>query len=189
MEKQRYFFDMDGTLAVFRKLSTFEDLLQPGYFRKLPPMDRVIRAVKLLMQRENVEVFILSSYLTESNTALKEKNLWLDKYLPEIDQNHRIFVPCGQCKKDYVPNPSPKDRLVDDYGLNLNAWHGLAIKIYNGINGTSGRVWSGPSVHYLDHPSKIVNDLLNAPYFTRRIDIQTTSQETNDEKRRNTFHI
>lgn len=161
-QKHRIFFDMDGTLAVFRKLSTFETLLEPGYFENLSPIQNVVNAAKELIQRDDVEVFILSSYLTESSTALTEKNVWLNKHLPEIDEMHRIFVPCGDSKADYVPDQQPDDVLIDDYYVNLQAWHGVAVKLYNGINGTSGRVWNGAYTNYQSAPSDIMDNIIQA---------------------------
>ncbi|MDD6036440.1 MAG: hypothetical protein PUC30_09665 [Lachnospiraceae bacterium] len=159
MRKTRYFFDMDGTLAVFQKIDTFERLLEPKYFLNLPPIRNLVYTVKAMARREDIEVFILSSYLTESATALKEKNMWLDKYIPEIDRTHRIFVPCGKRKSDYVPNPTEQDILIDDYHINLNAWHGVPVKVFNGINGTSNRGWKGESIHYLSNPEETIKFL------------------------------
>ena len=46
--KARLFVDMDGTLAVWKQAACFEDLLQPGYFRDLPPYQTVLDAAKIL---------------------------------------------------------------------------------------------------------------------------------------------
>lgn len=158
-KKTHVFFDMDGTLAVFNKLKTFEDLLQPGYFKNLIPYQEVVDAAKLLLQNDSLEVFILSAYLTESKTALQEKNEWLDKFLPEVDSYHRIFVPCGECKSDYIPTPDDSDILIDDYTKNLRAWHGTAIKILNGINNNTNK-WEGPLVCNWDFSEAIANCVL-----------------------------
>jgi len=98
-------------------------------------------------------VYIISSVLSDSKYALHEKNEWLDKYLPEIPSEHRIFPPCGTDKKDYIPGGvGPDDFLLDDYSANLKAWEPPAkgIKIMNGINGTkvswhSDRISAGKS--------------------------------------------
>lgn len=168
-EKTHIFFDMDGTLAVFNKLKTFEDLLQPGYFKSLLPFQTVVNAVKLLLQDENFEVFILSAYLTESKTALQEKQEWLNNYLPEIDVHHRIFVPCGEKKSDYIPTPRETDILVDDYTKNLRAWHGVAVKILNGINNNTNK-WEGPMVYNWDFSEAIADAIREIS------DVKTTKQ-------------
>lgn len=48
-EKQRLFVDMDGTLAVFRKVDELETLYEKGYFLNLAPQKNVLAAVRELM--------------------------------------------------------------------------------------------------------------------------------------------
>ena len=75
-----------------------------------------------------------------------EKEAWLDRYLPEIDTQHRIFVPCGSPKSAFVPEGIKKsDVLLDDYSQNLHEWKGKGIKLMNGINGTRGS-WQGARI-------------------------------------------
>lgn len=130
--KTNLFVDMDGVLAEFRKAASYSDLFKRGYFASLRPQKRLVKAVKDLCRQTNVEVFILSSYLEECN-ALQEKNEWLDKYLGEIDSEHRIFLPCGKSKADAVPGFNPEtDILLDDYGINCTDWQnkgGRYIKV------------------------------------------------------------
>lgn len=88
--------------------------------------------------------------MTESKYALKEKNDWLNKYLPSINQAHRIFIPCksGLDKKKYIPGGvKPTDYLLDDYTNNLVLWEPPAkgVKLINGINDTRG-TWKGHRV-------------------------------------------
>ena len=101
--KQRLFVDMDGTLAKFQVLDTLEPLFEKGYFENLKPQQNVVEAVKNICASGKVDVYILSSYLKESEYALAEKHEWLDKYLPEIDHKHRVFCVCGQEKKKFIP--------------------------------------------------------------------------------------
>ena len=123
--KTRLFVDMDGTLAVFRPVNKLETLYEKGYFLNLPPHRNVVAGIQSLLQDaefENIEVFILSAVLSDSKYALEEKNAWLDKHLPEIDMEHRIFPPCGENKRDYIPGGiKDDDFLLDDYTRNLNA--------------------------------------------------------------------
>lgn len=72
--RQRIFIDMDGTLAEFRNVDTLEKLYEPGYFLNLQPNSNVVNAVKLLIEKADVEVYVLSAYLTDSAYALDEKN-------------------------------------------------------------------------------------------------------------------
>lgn len=155
---KRLFIDMDGTLARFREADTLEILYEKGYFASLEPQKNVIDAVKVLMKNErDMDIYILSAYLTDSKYALEEKNEWLDKYLPDIRADKRIFLPCGENKKDYVPSGlSKKDYLLDDYTKNLLNWDppGNGIKLINDINGRSG-VWKKKAVKYSDGPISI----------------------------------
>lgn len=52
----------------------------------------------------------------------------------------------------------PGDVLVDDFTKNLNEWQGVAVKLYNGINGTHG-TWQGFSIHNKMTPDKMVSQL------------------------------
>lgn len=144
--KKRLFVDMDGTLAVFHPVKDLETLYEPGYFSKLSPIPNVVIAIRHIVRNHpEIEVFVLSAYLSDSQYALAEKNAWLNRYLPEIDARHRIFLPCGENKADYIPNGVHEfDFLLDDYTHNLSLWPppGRGIKLLNGINHTKGS-WQG----------------------------------------------
>ncbi|MEG0018372.1 MAG: hypothetical protein RR724_06515, partial [Hydrogenoanaerobacterium sp.] len=162
--QQRLFVDMDGTLAVFTPASKLETLYEKGYFADLAPIQNVVDSVKLIVsEHPEIEVNILSAYLSDSPYALAEKNAWLDKYLPEIDSAHRIFPPCGQSKKDYIPNGvKPTDFLLDDYTHNLREWEPPArgIKLLNGINNTHG-TWQKASIHFDKRPQELAGSIVS----------------------------
>lgn len=155
-QKPRLFVDMDGVLCTFEK-ATMEVLSRPGYFAELSPQENVVAAIRMLARSCCVEVFVLSCYIAETN-AKAEKNAWLDRYLPEVDTEHRIFVPCGEGKDEYVPGcVLPTDTLLDDYSVNLHSWKaagGNAVKLRNGINGNHG-TWEGPSVDMKYQPGML----------------------------------
>lgn len=158
--KYRLFVDIDGTLARFFAVDSIETLYEKGYFRKLPPITNVVNAVRDIIYKSNdIEVFILSAYLTDSKYAKNEKNQWLDEHLPEIDHNNRVFVPCGTNKSTYIENISEKDFLLDDYTKNLKLWSppGKGIKLLNGINHTRGS-WKGDCVSTKDNTYKEISD-------------------------------
>lgn len=157
IEKQRLFVDMDGTLAKFSPVNQLEALYEKGYFESLPPQDNVLEAVKLIISNyPEIEVNILSAYLTDSAYALDEKNAWLDKYLPEISSENRIFLPCGSEKSEYVENLGVTDFLLDDYTANLNSWEPPArgIKLLTDINNTKG-TWSSDRIRF-DKPGNVI---------------------------------
>lgn len=158
MDKQRLFVDMDGTLAVFKPVDTLETLYEKGYFLNLEPHENVVSAVKdIIKDHPEIEVNILSAYLTDSKYALDEKNAWLDKYLPEIPRENRVFMPCGDNKKDYIEGGvRPNDFLLDDYTKNLNDWQPPArgIKLLNAINHTRGS-WAYDRIRYDRTPTEL----------------------------------
>ena len=84
--EKRLFVDMDGTLAVFKPVDELETLYEQGYFLNLQPQENVVEAIReIITKHPEIEVNILSAYLSDSEYALAEKNKWLDRYLPEID--------------------------------------------------------------------------------------------------------
>lgn len=139
---QRLFVDMDGTLAVFNPVDTLEKLYEKGYFLNLIPQMNVIDGIRhIIRNNPEIEVFVLSTVLSDSSYAIPEKNAWLDKYLPEIDEKHRLYPKCEENKKEFLEHKQggidPNDFLLDDYSKNLHSWDPPAkgIKVMNGING------------------------------------------------------
>lgn len=153
---------MDGTLAEFKQVDTLEKLYEKGYFEKLQPQLAVVEAVRIIIREcSEIEVHILSAVLSDSEYALREKNAWLDKYLPEIDASHRLFLPCGADKKEAISGGvTSDDFLLDDYTLNLNAWEPPArgIKLLNGINHTNG-TWQKAKVAWNWIPETIAAEI------------------------------
>lgn len=173
-EKHRVFVDMDGTLAQFKYVA-FEELLEPGYYRNLEPMKNTVEAVKELIKRNNVEVFIMSAVLREAPTAQDEKNAWLDEYLPEIDKDHRCFMYCDEVKAEHIPGGQRStDILLDDYTHNLETWAppGIGIKLLNGLNDTH-ETWQGNKISMERDPKDIA---------TRIEEISMDTGHTHDQK-------
>ncbi len=174
--KERIFVDMDGVLAKFNHVQSEEELYEKGYFANLEPLPTVVDGMKRYI-KENPEkdIYILSAYLTESPYALQEKNEWLDRYLPEISSDHRIFCPCGKPKADYIIGGIQKtDILIDDYTKNLTQWKaqgGIGVKLLNGINHTRG-TWQGYSIDYREPIHTTLKNLMNQK---KSLQIQKTS--------------
>lgn len=146
-----WFLDMDGTLAEW-KSGAEKELRTPGYFRRLRPT-QFVRPARELAARCQGRIFILSSYL-EDCPALADKQGWVDEHIPEIGREHRLFVPCGESKAEFVKShfgiPALTEAMVlfDDFSRNLHLWKeagGRGVKCYNGINGTHG-TWKGDGV-------------------------------------------
>ena len=160
---QRLFVDMDGTLAEFKHVDTLETLYEKGYFANLKPIHSVVEAIReIYAHHPDIEVHILSAYLSDSPYALSEKNQWLDLHLPEIATTHRVFCPCGTDKKSHVPGGiRPTDFLLDDYTQNLSQWEPPArgIKLLNGINHTKG-TWQGDRIRFDSTPTDLAEKIV-----------------------------
>lgn len=174
MAKKRLLVDMDGTLARFHDQANYlERMFEKDFFRELEPFANMVEGVRQFMQdHPDVEVFIVSArVIGEPPYCEVEKNAWLDRYLPEIDREHRIFTDIGHSKAEYLPGGATKDDyLLDDYnkGLNLFMYDGgSAIKCHNNINqrglgaygGEKGQLWTGAMVHVDDRPEMISAEL------------------------------
>lgn len=174
MAKKRLLVDMDGTLARFHDQANYlERMFEKDFFRELEPFTNMVEGVRQFMQdHPDVEVFIVSArVIGEPPYCEVEKNAWLDRYLPEIDREHRIFTDIGHSKAEYLPGGATKDDyLLDDYnrGLNLFMYDGgSAVKCHNNINqrglgaygGEKGQLWTGAMVNVDDKPEMISAEL------------------------------
>jgi len=186
-EKKRLFIDMDGTLAVFTPVDRLETLYQPGYFYDLKPIVNVVQGVKkFIRSNPDVDVYILSSVLSDSRYAVSEKNQWLEKHLPEIPETKRIFPPCGTPKRDVIPNGiTGTDFLMDDFTKNLSEWQppGMGIKILNGINHTKG-TWKSNCITYEKPPEIIAAAIKNVMEGSMVRDKKPVYQVKNPQKTR-----
>ena len=167
--QKRLFVDMDGVLCEFNKDASIEEVASKGYFTKCKPQASVVEAVLSMLYETDTEIFILSSVFSD-NHSISDKNQWLDENgLYEIDDKHRLFVPYGTSKSEYLKEKvgsSPADFLLDDFSKNLHDWHGVGIKLYNGINGTKG-TWSGYGVNARSSYSVLRNTLLGIMHYAK----------------------
>lgn len=179
-DKIRIFVDMDGTIARFHDENLYlERMFEKGFFSGLKPFDNAVEAIKHIIDNHpNADVYVLSVAIT-TPYCLAEKNAWLDKYLPNIDKEHRIFVenlstakslcvPGSYMYKDdngkYHNKIFKNDILIDDYNKNLEEWErdgGTAIKAKNNINhkGLHGELWKGDLIDITDTAESIVERL------------------------------
>lgn len=180
MQKKRFHFDMDGVVARFHDsildvdgCVQIELMYEKDFFRTLSPFQNMIDAIKLFVERHpEVEVFSLSAaQLGDPPGFVRQKDEWLDEFLPEIDKEHRIYPECGVAKSSYILGGlSDNDYLLDDFNKNLNEWirdGGKAFKCKNNINhkgtgkygGDVGNLWTGDMVSNLDSPEEILRQL------------------------------
>lgn len=173
--KKRLIVDQDGTLARFHdEVAYLEQMYEEGFFRNLKPFENMVEAIKLFKKvQPDAEVFLCTSCI-ESPFCQSEKDAWMDEYLPEIDEGHRIYAEMGKSKADYLPGGATEhDFLLDDYNIGLQAFMdkgGSAIKCRNNINhkglgahgGEKGNLWLGAMVNANDKPEMIVAGLCDA---------------------------
>lgn len=163
-QRKRLFVDMDGTLARFHDEPMYlERMFEKGFFEGLKPFQSMVSGLQQFKDSHpEVEVFILSACVDgEPPYCQKEKHKWLDKYLPEIDKEHRIFTKVGVPKSEYIAGGiSSRDFLLDDYNVGLESWlhdGGTPIKAKNNINhkGLNGPLWQGTLINIIDDPQMV----------------------------------
>ena len=171
MKKVNLFIDMDGVLAVYH-----HDILtvmhNEGFFYNRPPIMHMLEVVKGLIRENDYNVYILSSVI-DSPYCVPEKKAWLDKYLPEIAIENRVFVPYGTVKAEFVKDKvlleNKVNVLIDDYTENLIHWalpNPIPIKTLNGMNSTNGTGVSQGG-NFIDIKKKGVDE--NISYIKRLI--------------------
>lgn len=145
---KRLYVDMDGTLARFHdEVKCLERMYEKEFFLNLKPFWSIVNAIEYLASEGEVEVYILSSCV--SDLCREEKRKWLKEYLPHIPECRYILVPVGCNKSLYIGHPITEDDvLLDDYNRNLEEWQaagGRSIKLVNNINhkGLFGPLWQG----------------------------------------------
>lgn len=167
-ERKRLFVDMDGTLARFHDEPMYlERMFEKDFFRSLAPFESMVKGLQRFKDAHpEVEIFILSACVDgEPPYCQKEKQAWLDEYLPEINREHRIFTKVGVPKSKYIESGiSSSDYLLDDYNVGLEDWQqdgGTAIKAKNNINhkGLNGPLWQGTLVNIMLSPQLVCSQL------------------------------
>ena len=117
MKKANVFVDMDGVLSVYER-ALEEVMYGEGFFLNRPPIFNIINLVKEMIKEDKYNVYILSSVI-ESPYCVDEKNIWLDKFLPEVEYDNRVFLPFGIIKRDAaqqeVDTKGRVNVLLDDY--------------------------------------------------------------------------
>ena len=165
--KKMLFIDMDGTITEW-KPGTLEEVSRPRYSSELAVNGTAIEALSLIHKESKncaFDIYILSAVIPDT-TAIDDKNEWLDKFCPYIQRDHRLFVPYGANKANFVMNALHTNLaecyLLDDYSINLNQWReagGHPIKMFNRINGKSMSYVGDYTCSWLD-PEQMKNDVL-----------------------------
>lgn len=164
----KLFLDMDGTLAKFNSkrnaLERFDK--EQGFFSSLKPY-KYIEFVNELATRDNVKVFVISA--TPNEQADKDKMIWLEKYLPNIDKENICFCRIGTNKAKEIKRQLNIDidkscLLLDDYTNNLVEWtkaNGIGIKRLTTIADNSTKKWKGYCLKDLRYLAEMVQTIAN----------------------------
>lgn len=160
------FLDMDLTVAKFPvkhgEMGTQKFRTEKGFFQKLEPYKNIDIVEQAIRESAN-NIFILSNSPTEQ--ADHDKNLWLDKFLPSIKQENRIFNRGGltaQFEKSYIAEQflgrklTQNDVLIDDSLHNLLQWSSAGgIAIFK-KNRNASIEWNGKKVSRMSTLAKII---------------------------------
>lgn len=166
---KRVFIDMDGTLSRFYEDEAWpEKFRNPGYFLNLRPYDEMVEAARMLIQRNDIRVYILSA--VEGEMAVREKEAWLLQHFG-FDPLGCFFPRVGESKAEYIKSfygeITKDDFLIDDYSANLVDWEnagGTGLKLINEINGrgTNGTNFEGIRIDAHQTAEKIYADICAA---------------------------
>ena len=142
---KKVYVDMDGTLCRFHNADHryIEAMWQRGFYESLQPFEEFLQGLSVCIDRNpDAEFYILSAVLeTEPPFIAREKREWLHRHLPQLPDDHMLFVPAGEDKSAYIGGITADCTLIDDYNKNLNEWRtagGNAVKFVNDVN---DRVW------------------------------------------------
>lgn len=191
MNEKVLLVDMDGTLADltgavldsdgnFHLTAMLEILKNEQTFINLKPFNNMVDAIRMIIvNHPEIEVKILSTAQKDDPPGIpRQKNIWLDKVLPELDKKNRLFV-APEVSKNKILESIGSDKevyLIDDYNKNLVEFEekgGHSIKCRNYYNGQGrgayggdfGNVWDkkikdiDAVVYTTDNSEKIYSDI------------------------------
>ena len=144
----KLFVDFDGTIAEFKYVGA-DVYSAKGYSLTLKPHENVVNALKYIIRKGLMDVYIVSAVLPYDH-CVEDKNAWLDQYIPEIDKEHRIFTPIGANKAGYI-SAGKGDIFLDDWNSNLSDMFLTSdaepVKLVNAVNDVH-RSWKGARIWY-----------------------------------------
>lgn len=169
---KKFFIDMDGVLAEYRKGCDESDLAKKGYFRSLAPEKNMVKALAMLLEdseRLGIRLCVLTKvYPSLFPCSLREKEEWRREYLPNLFDSEFIMVNGEECEKSEAiaallgAGLNEDYFLIDDYNRNLEEWAaagGTPVKFVNAINDTH-RSFVGHRLSYQMTPQEIYDAIL-----------------------------
>ena len=157
---EKIFLDLDGTLARFNVRNALERFdKEEGFFAKLKAYKN-IEVVNELAKTNNL--FIISASPNEQ--ADKDKMIWLEKYLPNINVENITICRLGQNKAQIIQDKynitiDEECYLLDDYTKNLDEWEafgGKGIKRLTAVSDNSSKRWKGLTLKDLQDLTNII---------------------------------
>ena len=157
---KKIFLDLDGTLARFNVRNALERFdKEVGFFANLLAY-KGIEIVNELAKTN--QLFIISASPNEQ--ADKDKMLWLERYLPNINVENITLCRLGQNKAQIIQDKynitiNEECYLLDDYTKNLNEWEsfgGKGIKRITFVSDNSRKLWKGLTLTHLKELENIL---------------------------------
>ena len=149
----KIFLDLDGTLARFNVRNALERFdKEVGFFANLLAYTGIEEVNELALTNQ---LFIISASPNEQ--ADKDKIEWLQKYLPNIQEDNVTLCRLGQNKAQIIQDKyniviNEECYLLDDYTKNLNEWEsfgGKGIKRITSVSDNSTKKWQGLELRHL----------------------------------------
>ena len=153
---KRLFIDLDGTVAKFNVRNALERFdKEKGFFSSLKPFVNVNVINEMIINNNNVEIFIISASPNEQ--ADIDKLTWLNTYLPSLSKENICFCRLGQNKAKIIENKYQMTidnncYLLDDFSKNLFEWcacGGRGIKRLTSLADNSRGLWKGWAIKNL----------------------------------------
>ena len=157
---EKIFLDLDGTLARFNVRNALERFdKEEGFFAKLKAYKNIEIVNELAKTNK---LFIISASPNEQ--ADKDKMIWIDKYLPNINVENITICRLGQNKAQIIQDKynitiDKECYLLDDYTKNLNEWEafgGSGIKRLTIVSDNSTKKWKGLTLKDLKELANII---------------------------------
>lgn len=157
----KIFLDLDGTLARFNvrnALKRFDN--EVGFFANL----LAYKGIEVVNELSTTnQIYIISASPNEQ--ADKDKQFWLNKYLPNVRQENITLCRLGQNKAEIIQNKynitlNEQCYLLDDYTKNLNEWEsfgGIGIKRLTQVSDNSRKLWKGLELKHLQELRQLFN--------------------------------
>ncbi|WP_375561219.1 hypothetical protein ACE193_01310 [Bernardetia sp. OM2101] len=119
------YVDMDGVLCDYQ--SAFEEAIQLNpkiafpqsqfdFYRKLKPIQNAIESVKLLLQKDSFEIYILTAPSIYNPMSYTEKRIWIEDYFG-IEMVEKLIISPNKSllKGDYLIDDSKEGRGQENF--------------------------------------------------------------------------